>query len=78
MLGNFHDEQVLLIKTAQGNRALGFDFRPPSSGRNAPDSEWEGREYRLTIQGVRETLEKIDEIVPGYDGQGYEIAGFAW
>ena len=33
VMGTFHDEQVLLIKTAMGNRALGFDFRPPSSGR---------------------------------------------
>ncbi len=29
VLGTFHGEQVLLIKTAMGNRALGFDFRPP-------------------------------------------------
>ena len=34
VLGTFHDEQVLLIKTAQGNRSLGFDFRPPSSERH--------------------------------------------
>ena len=34
VMGTFHDEQVLLIKTAQGNRSLGFDFRPPSSGRD--------------------------------------------
>ena len=78
VMGTFHDAPVLLIKTAQGNRSLGSDFRPPSSGRMNPDSKWEGLEYRLMIEGVRETLEKIDEIVPGYDGQGYEIAGFAW
>ncbi len=78
VMGTFHDEPVLLIKTAQGNRALRYEFRPPSSGRTNPDSEWEGREYRNMIRSVRETLEKIDELVPGYDGQGYEIAGFAW
>ena len=32
VMGTYHDAQVLLIKTAMGNRALGFDFRPPSSG----------------------------------------------
>ena len=37
VMGTFHDEQVLLIKTAMGNRSLGFDFRPPSSGRTEPD-----------------------------------------
>ncbi len=78
VMGTFHDEQVLLIKTAQGNRSLGFDFRPPSSGRTAPDNEFEGLEYRLMVKGVRETLDKIDKIVPGYRGQGYEIAGFGW
>ena len=78
VMGTFHDEPVLLIKTAQGNRALGFEFRPPSSGRTQPDSEWEGLEYRLMIEGVRNTLAQIDELVPGYQGQGYEIAGFAW
>ena len=78
VLGFHHDAQVLLIKTAQGNRSLGFDFRPPSSGRLHPDNENEGLEYRLMIQGVRDTLEQIAEIIPDYQGQGYEIAGFAW
>jgi alpha-galactosidase len=78
VLGAFHDEAVLLIKTAQGNRSLGFDFRPPSSGRIDPANEFESAEYKLTLKGVRETLAKIDQLVPGYKGQGYEIAGFAW
>ncbi len=78
VLGEFHDEQVLLIKTAQGNRSLGFDFRPPSSGRTDPDNEFESAEYKLMVEGVRKTLDNIDKVVPGYRGQGYEIAGFAW
>jgi len=78
IMGTYHDEQVLLIKTAMGNRALGFDFRPPSSGRNAPDNKWESLEYKLMVEGVRKTLDNIKDIVPGYKGQGYEIAGFAW
>lgn len=78
VMGTFHDEQVLLIKTAMGNRSLGFDFRPPSSGRTDPDSKWESLEYKLMVEGVRKTLARIDKIVPGYKGQGYEIAGFAW
>jgi len=78
VMGTFHDEQVLVIKTAMGNRSLNWDFRPPSSGRSEPPSEWEGLEYRLMIEGVRKTLEDLDKIVPGYAGQGYEIAGFGW
>jgi alpha-galactosidase len=77
VMGTFHDEQVLLIKTAQGNRSLQHDFRPPSSGKLS-DSEYEGYEYRAMIKGVKETLANIDKVVPGYKGQGYEIAGFGW
>ena len=78
VMGAFHDEQVLLIKTSMGNRALGFDFRPPTSGRTDPDSEWESLEYKLMVEGVRKTLDNIKDVVPGYQGQGYEIAGFVW
>ena len=31
MLGNFHDEPVLILKASQGNRSLGWDFLPPGS-----------------------------------------------
>jgi len=78
VMGTFHDEQVLLIKTAQGNRSLGYDFRPPSSGRAELKEESEGLEYRLMVKGVQQTLDNIAKIVPGYKGQGHEIAGFGW
>ena len=78
VLGTFHDEQVLLIKTAQGNRSLGFDFRPPSSGRTDPGNKFESAEYKLMVEGVRKALTTIDKVVPGYKDQGYEIAGFVW
>jgi len=78
VMGTWHDEQVLLIKTAMGNRALGFDFRPPSSGRTDPDNKWESLEYKLMVEGVEKTLKDIAKVVPGYKGQGYEMAGFVW
>ena len=78
VMGTYHDEQVLLIKTAMGNRALGFDFRPPSSGRTQPTNQWESLEYKLMVEGVRKTLDQIAKIMPSYQGQGYEIAGFGW
>ena len=78
VLGTFHGEQVLLIKTAMGNRALGFDFRPPSSGRTDPGNQFESAEYKLMVEGVRKTLGNIAKVVPGYRDQGYEIAGFVW
>jgi alpha-galactosidase len=80
VMGTFHDEQVLLIKTAIGNRSLNWDFRPPSSGKTDREgaAQWEGLEYRLMIEGVRKSLEQIDKLVPGYAGQGYKVAGFGW
>jgi alpha-galactosidase len=80
VMGTFYDEQVLLIKTAIGNRSLNWDFRPPSSGKTDREgaAQWEGLEYRLMVEGVHKSLEQIDKIVPGYAGQGYEIAGFGW
>ena len=81
-LGDLHDEQVLIIRTAIGNRGLAWDFRPPSSGK-LPDikddlKKWEGVEYYMMVEGVRKSLENIDKIVPNYQNQGYELAGFVW
>jgi hypothetical protein len=78
VMGTFHDEQVLLIKVAMGNRALNFDFRPPSSGRTQPTNNFETLEYKLLVEGVHKTLDGISTNLPGYAGQGYEIAGFVW
>ncbi len=78
VMGTFHDEHVLLIETSMGNRALTFDFKPPSNGRSTPPNEWEGKEWDLMVKGVNTILGKIDQVVPDYGGQGYEIAGFAW
>ncbi|NNC87503.1 MAG: hypothetical protein HKN82_03465 [Akkermansiaceae bacterium] len=33
VMGWFHDEPVLLLKSSQGNRSLGWDFLPPGSGQ---------------------------------------------
>ena len=78
VMGTYHDEPVLLIESSMGNRALSFDFRPPSSGRSDPDNNYEGLEYRMLVEGTHKALANIEKVVPGYKGQGYEIAGFAW
>lgn len=33
IVGNFHDEPVIVLKTSQGNRSLAWDFLPPGSTR---------------------------------------------
>lgn len=78
VMGTYHEEPVLLIESSIGNRALNFDFRPPSSGRNSPSNNFEGLEYRLMVEGVHKVLNNLDKVVPGYAGQGYEITGFVW
>ena len=79
-MGTYHKEPVLLIESSMGNRALSFDFRPPSSGKTDEEkaNEFCGLEYDLMIQGVHKTLKNIEEVIPNYKGQGYEIEGFVW
>ncbi|MHC5064725.1 MAG: sialate O-acetylesterase, partial [Planctomycetota bacterium] len=37
-----------------------------------------GRYYRFMIDHVKYVLGDIERVYPGYDGKGYELAGFAW
>lgn len=41
IMGDYHDEPVIILKTSQGNRSLGWDFLPPCSERFTH----EGRTY---------------------------------
>ena len=41
LIGDFHDAPVLLIKSSQGNRSLGWDFLPPGS----KSFQFDGFEY---------------------------------
>ena len=77
------NETVLLIRSAIGNRALAWDFRPPSREKlpNIPDhkKKWESLEYSMMVEGVQKTLDNIGEIVSNYQpGQGYQVMGFVW
>ena len=80
VMGEYHDEPVLLIESSMGNRALTFDFLPPSSPRTPEmkGNQWVGLEYDLMVKGVHMTLDNIEKFIPNYKGQGYEIAGFVW
>jgi len=64
--------QVLIIKTAWGGRALYTDFRPPSSGGTV------GPYYKLMLATVKQVLADIKKEFPNYNGGGYELAGFVW
>jgi len=41
VMGDYHDEPVLLLKASQGNRSLAWDFTPPGTER----FEYEGKVY---------------------------------
>jgi len=72
-LGDYHDEQVLLVKVTFGANGLSNNFRPPSSGGTLGDK------YPLVIKAVNDAIEHLPEIIPGYQKEtGYEIAGFFW
>ncbi len=43
-----------------------------------PIAWYAGKQYDDDIANAKQVLENLAEYVPGYEGQGYEIAGFVW
>lgn len=72
ILGDYFDAPVLIIKTAWGGKSLYKDFRPPSSGGEV------GPYYTKMLAEVRLALANLKTDFPGYEGQGWELAGFVW
>lgn len=84
-------EPVLIIKYAVGGRAIGLEFRPPSSGPIDPctipqklqeqiesGQQKPGSEYRMMMAHIESVLGNLQASVPGYDGGPVELAGFVW
>jgi len=71
-IGNFIENQVLLIKVAVGGTSLAENWRPPSSGGEV------GFWYKAMLDGVAEQLKNLKTDFPNYDAKGHEIAGFCW
>ncbi len=91
IMGEKYDEPVLLIKIAWGGKDVYCDFRSPSAGEPTGDvavflererADNNNREigtyYRKMVSEVKDCLANLDDVVPGYQGQGYEIAGMVW
>ena len=72
VMGDRLGNQVLLVKTAWGGKSLSKDFRPPSSGGEV------GPYYTKMLADVRDALSGLKKSFSGYDGGGYELAGFVW
>jgi len=71
VMGDYYDEQVLIIKTAWGGKSLAVDFRPPSSGDTGPY-------YNDVVSIIESVLNNIGSHFSNYNDRGYEIAGFGW
>ncbi|MFT5855089.1 MAG: hypothetical protein ACI8XO_002337, partial [Verrucomicrobiales bacterium] len=72
-LADVYDEPDLLVKVSFGGNSLAGNFRPPSSSGTVGDK------YPLVIKALREAINHLPEIVPGYQQErGYELAGFLW
>ncbi|NQT81446.1 hypothetical protein HQ563_00350, partial [bacterium] len=87
IMGEKYDAPVLLIKTAWGGKSVWCDFRSPGAGEMTWDEKRilkrdhelkPGHFYRKMVAEVKEWLANIKDVVPGYEGQGYEIVGMAW
>jgi len=80
IMGWYHDEMVLVIKIAQGNRSISFDLTPPSSRIGAPKKGkfYTGWQYDVFIKDAHKILDNLKEYFPAYKDQGYEVAGFCW
>lgn len=90
VMGEAHEEPVVLVKCAWGGKSLAIDFRPPSAGK--PPATFDpgtieavekdpavlGRYYRETLALTRAALANLDELFPALEGRGYELAGFGW
>ena len=71
-LDAYHDDPVLIIKTAWGGKSLAVDFRPPSAGGTT------GEFYNAMIQTVQDVTQNLGSEFPGLATTDFEISGFAW
>ncbi len=72
LLGDYSQDQILIIKTCWGGKSLAVDFRPPSSGGAV------GAYYTQMISDINTSINNISQEFPEYTGGQIEIAGFCW
>jgi len=81
VVGDYLDNQILMIKVAPGGTSLAGPWRPPSSGKTRDGKDrGEGGEhiYDEMIASVKKQLADIKSDFPDYDGRGFEIVGLGW
>ena len=73
VLGDYYDDQVVLIKTAWGGKSLAVDFRPPSAVADRGGTL--GAHYTLMVNSMNEALA---DVATQFAGKTIEIEGLAW
>jgi alpha-galactosidase len=71
-IGNYLNDQVLIIKTCWGGTNLAQDFRPPSAGGTT------GPYFNQMISDINTAIVNIAEEFPDYANEEIEIAGLCW
>lgn len=72
VVGDAFEEPVVLVKIAWGGKAIGKEFRPPTSGGEV------GAEYRLLVENVRRVMADPAAVFPEFKGRDFELAGIGW
>jgi alpha-galactosidase len=76
MVGNYHDEPVLVLKASQGNRSLAWDFLPPGSERVEHTDEegttWIYAGYKDTPNRWKKGTEPVKPDHDWYAGKQYD------
>ena len=80
--------QAAVIKNLDGKAAC---YKNPGNGESTWTGlrrldDWidlkqyllSGEDYMELVDGWRETLKRLDRVIPGYQGQGVELAGLIW
>ncbi|MDV6030535.1 MAG: sialate O-acetylesterase [Phycisphaera sp. RhM] len=65
----------------EGKTYAGYQDNPSSWVEGEPKKEvawYAGRQYDADTQHAKEVLKNLEKYYPGYDGQGYEVAGFVF
>ncbi|MEM9348380.1 MAG: sialate O-acetylesterase [Planctomycetota bacterium] len=76
VIGNALDEDVLLIKIADGGTTLAGDWRSPSAVAKRGGTV--GRMWDKLTAEVGQVLDNLDTHFPEYAGRKTEIVGFGW
>ena len=78
VMGEYFNNQVLIVKAAWGGKNLFYDFRPPSISGDAGFGRNVGFYYNEIFRLLEDAVTNLGTYFPDYNGQGYEIAGFGW